>query len=172
MSDLTLTAAQADFIRQFLGIEIPAPAGAAEAPNPGAGAISVAKLGKARLEWATHKKRMFAEINRLKSAVHKAYQTAPELQRTVAGGLTKLDTALVQFSDDLADQLDAVLNEDDSARQQKLSGKAAKTAAGFLAFCDADPVVSAIDGNEFLPDMNIVGTARARLHNITSALGQ
>jgi len=175
MSDMTLTAAQADFIKQFLGIEIPTPAGLTD-PTDDAGeapaAVSIMKLGKARLEWASHRSRMFAEINRLKTAVQKAYLSAPELQGAVTGGLSKLDTALSQFSDDLANQLDAVLNEGDTARQEKLSAKAAKTAAGFLAFCDADPVVSAIDGNEFLPDMNIVGPARTRLRNITAALGQ
>ena len=170
MSDMILTAAQADFLNKFLGIEIPAAANVAD--ESAGGTVSIVKLGKARLEWAAHKKRMFAEINRLKNAVQKAYQTAPDMQGAVSGGLAKLDTALSQFSDDLADQLDAVLNESDPDRQQKLSGEAAKTAAGFLAFCDADPVVSAIDGNEFLPDMNIVGAARVRLHKITAALGQ
>lgn len=170
MADTTLTAAQADFLKKFLGIEIPAAAGTVN--EPAAGAVSIVKLGKARLEWAAHKKRMFAEINRLKNAVQKAYQTAPDMQGAVSGGLSKLDAALLQFSDDLADQLDAILNEGDPDRRQKLSGQAAKTAAGFLAYCDADPVVAAIDGNEFLPDMNIVGAARARLQKITAALGQ
>ncbi|MFT7596415.1 MAG: hypothetical protein ACI8R4_003750 [Paracoccaceae bacterium] len=170
MSDMTLTAAQADFLKQFLGIDIPTATSAAD--EPAAAAVSIVKLGKARLEWATHKKRMFAEINRLKNAVQKVYQSAPDMQGAVTGGLAKLDVALSQFSDDLADQLDAVLNEGDPDQRQKLSGKAAKTAAGFLAYCEADPVVAAIDGNEFLPDMNIVGAARARLQKITAALGQ
>jgi len=177
MAAPSLTSAQADFIVKFLGVTIPdhaMPAREGEEAQEGNTdeGLSLVGLGKARLAWATHHNRMHSEINRLKGAVRQAYSSAPEHEAAVNAGLGRLDGALAQFSDELADQLDAVLNESDPGRRDVLSGKATKTTNGFLAFCDADPVMSGIDGNEFVPDMNIVGPAQLRLRDIKTALGQ
>ncbi len=177
MTTPPLTLAQADFIVKFLGVKVPAHAMPArevgdEKYHDGDDGLSLVGLGKARLEWAKHHNQMHSEINRLKGAVRQAYSAAPEHEAAVNAGLGRLDCALSQFSDDLADQLDDVLSESDTGRRESLSGKATKTANGFLAFCDTDPVMSGIDGNEFIPDMNIVGPARMRLRDITTALGQ
>lgn len=161
------TSAQADFVSKFLGLKVPDHAMSAherETDPP------LVKLGKARLAWATHHIRMHSEINRLKQAVRQAYSSAPEHEAAVNAGLGRLDSALLRFSDDLADQLDEVLSETDIGRREVLSGKATKTANGFLTFCDSDPVMSGIDGNEFVPGMRIVGPARSRLRDIATEL--
>ena len=165
MTDTRLSPAQMAFLSDFLNV---AKAASGDAGQSG---ISLVKLGKARLEWASHRARMIGEIRKLKGLVGQAYAAAPELATSVNGGLSLLDTALGQFTSRLEDELDAVLNESDAERRKTLAARAISTTNAFLSECESNPVVSAIDGNEFAPDMSIIATAKARLNGISAAIG-
>jgi hypothetical protein len=149
-----------------LGVTGAAPAPAAAA----AGGVSLVKLGKARLEWADARVQGVSGIQRLKVAIQEDYADMPEAGDAVRAALGRLDKLVGQIDDRLVDELDAVLNAPAEARGP-LADRARSTIAGFSAVVDKDPILAALDGNEFVPELSVVAPLRARLAAISAALG-
>jgi hypothetical protein len=145
--------------------------GAKPAADAATGGVSIAKLGKARIEWQSTRQNAIASLGKLKTAFQAAYAAEPELAQEVNAALKKLDGIFARLNETLHDQLDRVLNEADPAKRAELAKIAKKTMADFASFVDSDPVMQALDGNEFAPETQITGPLKAKLSEIAAALG-
>ncbi len=141
------------------------------AAEVGAGGVSVMRLGKARIEWIDLRSTSISEIGRLKGLISEAYQGDPNGQAQVSSAITQLDRVFATLNENMQAQLDEVLNESDPKKRASLAATAGKTMSDFLSYVDSDPIVAAIDGNEFDPSMTVIAPLRAKLNDIGAALG-
>lgn len=169
MAEKGLTDIQIAFVRRFI-LDVDRGA-ASKKETPATGNISIMNLGKARIEWIQLRTVALNGIQSLKSVVRDVYSPYPDVQQQVEAALSKVDAAISRLNEDLHAQLDDVLNEEDPTRRATLAQKASGTAKVFFEFCDKDPVLSSIDGNEFAPDTSIIAPMRAKLQDILSAIG-
>ncbi len=139
-------------------------------PQGGSGGVSVVKLGKARLEWANTRLQGISGIERLKTAIADDYADMPEAGDAVRAALGRLDRLVAQIDARLQDELDAVLNAPAEARGP-LAERVRGTISGFSAMVDKDPILAALDGNEFVPELSVAAPLRAKLAEISAALG-
>jgi hypothetical protein len=133
------------------------------------GKLSVAALGKARLEWLTVRQQALADMHRLKDAITAEFRDDTEQAAALREALATLDGLMQRIDVQLAEQLDAVLNADAAARPP-LVAQVRTTLAGLQQLL-ADPVMEELDGNEVLPDMLVAAPIRAKLVEISAALG-
>jgi hypothetical protein len=146
-----------------------APAAPAVSAAPARAEFSVAKLGKARLEWISARTKAIGEIKRLQAALQAKYQNDPAEQTTLASAVQELELVFDELNEDLGDQLDGVLNAS-GAQRPVLARVAGATLAQFLSFVETDELMKLLDGNEVLPNMQVTGQVRARLQAIAEAL--
>ena len=132
--------------------------------------ISVRELGEVRLEWRPVRTNAGGEIARLKQAIIDEYKAIPEAGEKVDKALKTLDATISRLDDRLTDELDAVLNADDSKRPP-LAIKARKTLGEYISFVDSDPIMQALDDNDILPDLSVTEPIREKLRRISAALG-
>ncbi len=143
--------------------------------TPAAGAagasaeLSVVKLGKARLEWIDVRLKAMKELERFKQILQDEYQDDPKQQSALANAIQRLTKTGAALNQELADQLDRVLNADTAQRPQQLN-TAKSVLARFVNFLESDELMSVIDGNEYAPDMQIAGPLRRKLQDIAAAL--
>jgi len=143
---------------------------AATAPTaPLDGKLSVAALGKSRVEWLTVRNQALADMQRLKEAIAQEFADDVEQAAALASALATLDGLMQRIDVRLADELDAVLNADAAARPP-LVAQVRATLAQLHALL-ADPVMAELDGNEVLPEMLVAAPIRAKLVEISAALG-
>jgi hypothetical protein len=133
--------------------------------------LSLVKLGKARIEWPDTHTKAFDDLKRLKTRIEADYADMPEAASEVAGAISLLDKSFSTFNDKLHDQLDAVLNADETDRQSQIDAARAMINA-FTKHVDSDPIISALDDNDILPDISIAAPIRAKLQEISTALGR
>ncbi len=136
----------------------------------GAPTVSLVKLGKARLEWPDTRNQALGDLNRLKKQIEADYADTPEAAGDVASAIKKLDQSFATFNAGLHDQLDAVLNADEPDRTAHIA-TARQMISTFAKHVDSDPIISALDGNDILPDVSIAGPIQAKLQEISAALG-
>jgi len=134
------------------------------------GAVSLVKLGKARLEWPQVRDQAMVDLGRLKDQIREDYEDDPDAAGEVTSALGMLDKSLAAFQIKLHERLDEVLNAEADARTAKV-GEARKIINAFNKHIDSDPVLGALDSNEILPDLQITAPLRQKLSEISAALG-
>ncbi len=149
------------WVARVLGFEasVPKPANAA--------GLSLARLGKARLEWRDMLADARGQIGTLKRVIVADFEGEDEA--AVPEALDALDRSIAALDDRLGDDLDAVLNAD-AERRAELIEKARATATGFASFLIDDTVMSLLDGNDLLPQTAVCRPLRRKLADIQSAL--
>ncbi|WP_217351824.1 hypothetical protein [Ruegeria sp. HKCCD8929] len=136
-----------------------------------AGPVSLVKLGKVRLEWPETRTKAFADLDRLKKHIESEYSDMPEAAGAVSAALSQLDKSLATFNENLHEQLDEVLNADESDRKAQVDA-AHDMIKRFNKHVDSDPILAELDGNDILPDVSIAAPIRAKLSEIATALGR
>lgn len=136
-----------------------------------AGPVSLVKLGKVRLEWPETRTKAFADLDRLKKHIESEYSDMPEAAGAVSAALSQLDKSLATFNENLHEQLDEVLNADESDRKTQVDA-AHDMIKRFNKHVDSDPILAELDGNDILPDVSIAAPIRAKLSEIATALGR
>lgn len=168
---MQLTETQMDFLTRFLGVgppEVQPNLGQKQPP----GGVSAMKLGMARLDWIGVRETALRDVSKLQGNIREAFAAQPEASKAVEAGITRLGMTIHRISEDLNDELDDVLNQSDPAKRANLARDAAATARGFLKLVDNDPVISAIDGTVYMPDISVVKPMKKSLNAILGALGQ
>ncbi len=135
------------------------------------GGISVMKLGKARLEWIDLRRGSATQVAALQKTIRSYYADTPGTGDMVASAFGKVDTAINKLNATLEDQLDDLLNAGTDEDRRKHAATVSKTVGAFKSLCDSDPILSAIDGNEFDASTRVIGPIKAKLDEIGRALG-
>jgi hypothetical protein len=141
-------------------------------PQPGnqPAKFSLVKLGKARIEWIGVRDKAVADIKRLKDALAEEFDSDPDQTEALAAALKRLDNVMKGLEVTLPDELDAILNAEETAREQ-LIATARKTLNSLNRLCNEDEVVAELDGNEVIEGFLVVEPMRAKLAEISAALG-
>ena len=162
-----LSPQQRAFVERYLDVSLPVPGG----PDGGPAQISITKLSKARLEWGNVRKAALSGTKRLEDILQAEYGDDPAAAQALPLALKTLSGTISQINEKLEDELDAVLNAEESERARLVDPPAA-TAVNFIALCDSHPILRELDGNEFLPDMNVVLSMKQSLARVVAALGR
>lgn len=147
------------------GATAAAPAAAA-APDP-----ALAKLGQARSEWMAARAQAVRGIEQLAQRIEQEYRDEAGQQAQVKAATARLRALAGQLRADLETQLDAALKEKDANRRAAML-RTAKVALAALAKTIAqDPLMKELDGNELMPELQIVKPMQERLREIAAVLG-
>jgi len=167
--DNALVHVRAEWVQRVLGKRMPA-TGAATPDGGAAGALaglSLARLGKARLEWRESLANARAQMNALKRAI--VEDCVGEDERAIPEALRAVDASMKTLDDRLTDELDAILNAD-AADRAPLIAKARASAAAFATFLLEDTMMSLLDGNDVLPQTMVCRPLRRKLAEIQVVL--
>lgn len=137
---------------------------------PGGGGVSIMKLGKARVEWLTTRDQAVSDLSRLKTIIANEFADDAEQAGALSSALQILDELIATVENDLHEQLDAILNSPSNDRSP-LVIIAKSTIAALVDTLDNNEVMQEIDGNEFDPAMKVVGPLKAKLQEVSAALG-
>ena len=159
-----------DKIEKLLADAATAQAGAASGGDANKG-LSVAKLGKARLEWVGTRTEAVSGIDRLIEKIKLEYKGEDDQQNQVQLAIDKLNALSAKLKVGLEAQLDAALNESDPGKRAALAKTAKATLLGIAKLLTEDPLMAELDGNELLPDLKIVAPMKTKLRDIAAALG-
>lgn len=143
------------------------PAGGAQ----GAGGLSLVKLGKARLDWATLRGEAVRGIEQLARRVEDEYRNEADQRAQVAEATKKLRNLAAMLKEELEDRLDQVLNAADAAARTAQMRAAKVSLTEVLRVVATDPLMKELDGNELMPDLKIVKPMQDKLREIAAALG-
>ena len=149
---------------------LPTPTTQSSGNNQQAPKFSVMKLGKARIEWPDVRDKAVADIKKLKTALQEEFGQDGEQTQALTSALKKLDDLMVKLEVKLPDQLDAVLNADETSRGALIT-TARQTLNALNKLCDEDEVVAELDGNEVIEGFLVVQPMRSKLAEISAALG-
>lgn len=138
--------------------------------QPQAAKFSLVKLGKARIEWASVRDKAVADIKRLKDAIGEEFGNDTEQAQPLASAFAKLDGVMQQLEVRLPESLDAILNGDETTRNELITS-ARQMLSALNRLCEEDEIVAELDGNEVLEGFAVVGPMRAKLAEIAAALG-
>ena len=150
--------------------------GSTSSAEPGSAApagqgLSVRQLAVARLEWIKQRDRAVAEINHLVRTLVSTFSAEPEQKAQVKKAVEKFVDLERRLKVDLERQLEDAFGENDPAKRARLAATAKQTLRELQALMDKDAVVAELDGNELMPDMNVVAPMRDSLRAIEAALG-
>lgn len=152
------------------GVPPKAPPEAGGKPGEAAG-FSVAKLSKARLDWATVRGEALRGIEQLARRVEDEYRNEADQRAQVAEATKKLRGLATQLKADLETQLDKVLNAADTAARAAQMRAAKASLTEVLRVVATDPLMKELDGNELMPGLQIVKPMQDKLREIAAALG-
>lgn len=147
-----------------------APPQASGKPGDAAG-FSVAKLSKARLEWGAVRGEALRGIEQLARRVEDEYRNETDQVAQVTEATKKLRSLAAQLKEDLETQLDKVLNAADAAARSAEMAAAKTRLTDVLRVVATDPLMKELDGNELMPDLQIVKPMQDKLREIAAALG-
>ena len=156
---------QSVWVERVLGVSV-----GGAAPDAGAGALSVMKLGRARVEWIGVRRAAVAGIVQLRDAIDAEFKDDAEQSKQLASALAQLGERIGRLDSTLEDQLDVVLNAAPADRPKPIS-VARSTLQSFMTYLATDDLLAAIDGNEVMPSLAAVAPMRAALGGIAAALG-
>jgi hypothetical protein len=168
--DATKAHALLDQVEKMLAARSPAEPAAAAAAGA-AGSLSLVKLGTARLAWATVREQALRGIEELVKRIEQEYRDEADQRAQVQAATARLRSLAGNLKSDLETQLDAVLNEHDAARRAALMRTAKSALTNVLTVVAQDPLMKELDGNELMPEMQIVKPMQERLREIAAALG-
>jgi hypothetical protein len=136
----------------------------------GTGKISVMKLGKARIEWVSVRDKAVADMKQLRAAIAAEFASDGDQAQALNAALKELDRVMNNLVVNLPEELDKILNAEETARVG-LIRTARETLESLNVLFATDPIVSELDGNEVLPDFLLVAPVRSKLGEISAALG-
>lgn len=165
MSDNT-SAAQQEWVTRVLGVK---PQGGATGQT-GKPALSLVKLGKARIEFIEVQRRATSAIGLLRQTLKTQFGDDTEQAPQLAKADKMLAGLVDDLNDGLNDKLDEVLTAD-PAKRPTLIATARASLQRTTKFVSSDPLMSELDGNEVVPQMQVTGPLIARLQAIADALG-
>ncbi len=144
----------------------------AKPPEAGkAGGLSVAQLGKARLEWINVRRAAVKGIEDLAKKIEAEYAGEAGQAKEVKAATARLRTLAGTLKEDLETQLDKALNENDPARRTAAVAVVKTTLTSVKNLLTSDPLMKEIDGNELMPGLKVVAPMQAQLQAIEGALG-
>jgi hypothetical protein len=165
------TPAQQAWVERVLGYKFQtdriATTGGQAAPVP---TLSLVRLGKARLGWQADRLHAIAEIGRLQAELGQRFAAFENQKTALQAALIRLDGLIGVLSPELEAGLDAVLNATDPAQRTTLGQKVKMMLAGVAKTLMGDALMQALDGNEVLPDMQVMAPLRRRMSEIAGAL--
>lgn len=144
----------------------PAAAAAAAAPDP-----ALAKLGQARSEWMAARAQAVRGIEQLAQRIEQEYRDEVGQRSQVQAATARLRALAGQLRADLETQLDAALKEKDPNRRAAMLRTAKVALAAVVKTVAQDPLMKELDGNELMPELQIVKPMQERLREIAAALG-
>ena len=128
-------------------------------------------MGKARLEWGDLLRQSIAGIKRVQDALQKEFGDDVSQQSQLSTALQRLDKIGGDFTEDLGNKLDDVLNADDDAKREATVKIARGVVERFKQHVEGDELLGAIDGNRLVPETLISKPMLAKLREIVTALG-
>ncbi len=140
-------------------------------PNTSSGTVSIAELGKARLEWRQVRIEAMGGINRFIDKLEEEFGDDQEQQIQLQRAIEKLESIMLDFDDSLADALDNVLNASGDSQQNTATKIAKEKMNEFIGKIDSDEVMRSIDGNSLMPDLLVCAPMRSKLDDIAAAFG-
>lgn len=144
--------------------------GSGASPTGGSGKVSLVKLGKARLEWITVRDAALADLRALQATIAAEFKSDAEQLQALKAALTKLNEGVRELEAKLPDELDLVLNAEE-ANRPPLIAAARKTIDRLTNYLNTDPIMAELDDNEVIPGMKVVAPVRAKINEISAALG-
>lgn len=108
---------------------------------------------KARREWQSVKEKAIQDLEAVKDGIRDHYLDDPDAYKQVNGKLAMLDGIMENLNDDLRDVLDNYVATPlgDGSQQQALGQKATDLVKDYLKFTTSDPLLDALDKEEFAP---------------------
>ncbi len=134
-----------------------------------AGQLSLVQLGKARLEWLDIWRSGVSEIERLKNTLLEMFRDDAKQAGQLAVALKDLDDTISQIDNTLSDRLDEVINANYDSRPKLIAS--AKAIIERLNASLSTPLMLLMDDNDVVPGMLVVAPLRAKLQEISAALG-
>ena len=144
--------------------------GAGNGPK-GDGKFSVMKLGKARIEWGQLASKAIADIGNLMELIEDEFGDDPNQKDQLANAKKRVEKLVADLKDELSPALDNVLNGQDETQRKPLIETAKGMLAKYMKILQSDPIMTKLDGNEVMPDMQVAAPMQAKLQEISAALG-
>jgi hypothetical protein len=144
--------------------------GAGTGPQ-GDGKFSVMNLGKARIEWGQLASKAVADIGTLLELVEEEFGDDPNQKTQLANAKKRVEKLVADLKDELSPALDHVLNGQDGTQRKPLIETAKAILAKYLKIVQSDPIMTKLDGNEVMPEMQVAADMQAKLQEIAAALG-
>jgi hypothetical protein len=136
-----------------------------------AGKFSVMKLGKARIEWGQLASKAIADIGNLMELIEDEFGDDPNQKDQLANAKKRVEKLVADLKDELSPALDNVLNGQDETQRKPLIETAKGMLAKYMKILQSDPIMTKLDGNEVMPDMQVAAPMQAKLQEISAALG-
>lgn len=137
-------------------------------PPAGKPPVSLVALQQSRLVWEATLKKVRADGVKLTSAMVDRFDGESD-QGEAQRAAGRVDESLARFNEDLTEILDEALNAEDPEDRAALNAEAASVIDGFLKDLDADPVITLLDTNPFVP-VAIHKTLSSTLKTLASKL--
>lgn len=129
------------------------------------------RLEAARSAWAKARGDAVKGIEELARAIEQEYRDEHDQRDQVAEATKKLRSLAGQLKDDLEKQLEQLVKTADAAARNNQIRAAKTRLTEVLRVVAADPLMKEIDGNELLPNLQIVKPMQERLREVAAALG-
>jgi hypothetical protein len=111
--------------------------------------VSNVALQGARLAWDSARKKVHAELQKLRAKILEVFAAEPDLPE-VAKAVPRLDGILERLDETLLDRLDEALNAS-GAERDELHQEAASLVKQYMVYLNTDPLVTRVDDNPFVP---------------------
>ncbi|MEM6739231.1 MAG: hypothetical protein AAF646_03885 [Pseudomonadota bacterium] len=146
-------------------LDAAAKGGGGDAPS---GKTNIVAFQKSRVLWASTRKKMHSEMQKLETAIANAVKEDPDLA-DIAGKVGALSTRLNVFDEDLEDILDKVTNAEDEAERAKLKETALAKIKAYQTALDED-FFKAVDSDNGFANVSVASAANASLASIAKAI--
>jgi hypothetical protein len=152
-------------------IKAPRPMESGGTGPQGDGKFSVMKLGKARIEWGQLASKAVADIGTLLELIDDEFGDDVAQKDQLASAKKRVEKLVADLKDELSPALDNVLNGKDETQRKPLIETAKGILAKYVKIVQSDPIMTNLDGNEVMPEMQVAGPMQSKLQEIAAALG-
>ena len=152
-------------------IKAPRPMESGGTAPQGDGKFSVMKLGKARIEWGQLASKAVADIGTLLELIDDEFGDDVAQKDQLASAKKRVEKLVADLKDELSPALDNVLNGKDETQRKPLIDTAKGILAKYVKIVQSDPIMTNLDGNEVMPEMQVAGPMQSKLQEIAAALG-
>ncbi|MEP3332407.1 hypothetical protein [Sedimentitalea sp.] len=171
MTQIPLNRTQREFLVRYLGVDLPEapPEPGDEEAHAAVLAASLSDIAAARANWSTLLAAVPGQLKPLCDDLSASYIDVHTAREALPAAIKTLNNVPDLFGPAPDSELNTFLSGPPEDRLNA-ARVAAATARNYLAMCDSNPVLSALDGNEFLDDVTVVAGLRAHLGNVVSLL--